>query len=39
MTKEEFNKLRPLAFAIVDPDKLAHLGPVADVSSVLGSAR
>jgi RNA polymerase sigma-70 factor (ECF subfamily) len=25
--------------AIVNPDKLAHLGPVADVSSLLGSAR
>jgi RNA polymerase sigma factor (sigma-70 family) len=25
--------------SIVNPDKLAHLGPVADVSSLLGSAR
>jgi hypothetical protein len=43
MTEEEFDELRPSAFAIayrmlssiVNPDKLRHLGPAADLQALL----
>jgi hypothetical protein len=41
MTDREqlLDELRPASFAIANPDKLTHLGPVADSRSLLRTAR